>query len=1421
MRLAPRDQPLLDETMELPSLRVAPGPPHPRGGRGSFSSSYSSNFAGTDSLCSFNSSQIFEDSDDREVDVDDVDSNSSRGDYALLSMPVESVKRVVPTTGVVTRPRSTDTSLWHSHNSSYRRTTAIADALRELREGRTAVAVAADEEHEQQDDEEEHKKKVKPSVGLRQLVARLSTHRDLFVLSMGLLAATIHGALWALLGREVKNALSAFAPFDRRDVDFAALTLMLLSLALGVTAYAAHLCLSHTAERMLRALREQVLRHVLLGPHQPWFDVNASLASSLGGELTREAPTIRHGLGPELGAVCRFLTQFVGGFAVAFAMLWDLTLAVSCVAPVVVCVLVLLTDRASTETDNEADAVAAEALSNMQTVLALNAQRRVREKHALRVRIAERYRVVQHGKYAALQGTLTGTLWVMSAVGLWYGGKKVYDGQAEPAQVFETLLGVAIGSHALGHLLPSFAAVARAQTAASALFSLLETPSKSISQSQLGVENPLPRPASFSGAVMAVDLHFSYPTRPQRPALRGCNVSLLAGECVVIVGGSGSGKSTLMTLLTRLYEPAQGLILLDGREMNSLDPTWVRAQLGVVTQDVTLFRASIFDNIMMGLVALRELSGRSSGQMEERVVNAAQRADVHDFIRSLPDGYSTRVGENGAVKLTTQQRQRIALARALIREPKLLLLDELALSPQELLSRFGGAVGAGSTTMLLCTRQANAAAVEYADKIMVLEAGKIVEQGTHVELLHRGNSFYRRLRLTQPTFVREHERTLSAESTAAMRSQRRVTKATPTSPTKLTKRDITALARPERKFLAFGLVASVVVGLAAPMLGVLVSRMLADMTETYSSLLETENAANVVKTLRPLVMRHGFFLSAGAAVIVVFQSIQLFCLDAATERVASRLRDLHFNSLLAQPLPFFDAPQHTAEVLTKSLAEEASTASLVIGRAQGYKLQILCTLAASLIVAFWRGSWMLTLVLLAALPLLLIGEAICNPHTPKPTSSLGETESEDAVEVHVNEALRNRQAVVTLGLENSWCSSFEALLQRPLRHTRHHAQHEAVARGFSAVVMVAASALACWLSGVLVHYGDASFRELTRSFLVVLFSAHSLGLAVAWMNCISGAEQAGASIFALRDAAIVAGSANGLAPPLASPSSSDGEHSPLPQSPMLRGSVTLQDVKFAYPTRPSSLILNGLSLRIQAGETVALCGPRGAGISTVFALLEGFYDLSSASGNSGRVLLDGVDIRSLDVSWLRAQISFVGPEPTLFLGTIAENIAYGMAAPPTLDMIVAAAEVAHAHAFITRLPDGYATRVGGQLQLSPGQRQRIVLARAVLQDTRLLLLDEPTRSLGAESEKIAVQQALDTIVAQRVRRTTVIAAHPGDSATVRNADSIYVIDGGQVVDRGTHAELLRFRDGVYARLFRESAWSPTSSSSYTVGTSAT
>uniref|UniRef100_M4B7Q3 Uncharacterized protein n=1 Tax=Hyaloperonospora arabidopsidis (strain Emoy2) TaxID=559515 RepID=M4B7Q3_HYAAE len=1407
-----------ENLMDLSTWSIAPGPQFPhRHRRSSFSNSFNSEFTSTESVCSINSSQVYEPG--TEGDSGFEGNTVNPRDFGLRSTG----RRVhIPDNNNDVASPSVNWVRTSSRTSRFRQTTDIVEALRELREHRVA-------DHDELTSDSRFVTGIQQqptSMTLfQQLVTQLLTRRDLFMLTTGLVAAAIHGALWSCLTMQVRAAISAFGPFDRQDAASTALTLLLLSLALGSTACAAHLCLTHIAERVLTCSRQQILRHLLVYLPQSWFDMNQLTLSTLDCSiLTRDdAELIRHGFGPNLGALFQFFAQFITSFIVAFRTRRDLALAITCVAPVIVVVQsVLATSRGSKPTvETEADATVHEALTNLRTVFALNAQRRVREKHALCLRQTERERIAKHGMQAVLQSFVTGSFWLMSAIGLWYGGTKVYEVEAAPGEVFETLLGVVIGSHALGNLISSFRAVSRARNAASKLFLLLETFSSGIDRCRHDelVQTPLVRPASCSGALMAVDLHFAYPSRPQRLVLRGCNVSLLSGECVAVVGGSGSGKSTLVTLLMRLYEPSQGLILLDGCKAQTIDPMWMRAQLGVVPQQVTLFRASIFDNITMGYVVLRELHGASTGNMMERVVHAAKRADVHDFIMSLPKGYDTQLEENEALKLTILQRQRIALARALIRDPKVLILDEVAISPHELISRFGDTIRAGSTTMLLCTSQVNSAAVQYADELVVLEAGKIVEQGTHVELLQRRNSFYRQLHLSQFSTNRQQQRP-AGEPTPLQTFHQQVVKPTPASSTALTKRGIKALARPERNFLSYGLFTSVLLGLCGPLLGLVISELLADMTQQYEAFLESQDATTFGEVLQPQVTRCGIFLSAGTFVIMIVQSMQLFFLDAAAERLASHLRDLHFSSLLAQPLPFFDAPEHNPTLLTEELATQAPAASLVIGRAQGHKLQIECTFAATLVAAFYQGSWMLSLVLIAAAPLLLIGEAV--QHQRRLQTPLGDgSESEEAANVHVREALIHRRAIVMLGLGNSWCSSFDELLQRPLRHARHEARLEALIRSFSASVLVAVCAVACWLSSVLVRDGDATIRELIHSMVVILVAVQSSGLAAAWLNQLDGASEAGVSILALRDAAIALNVSDRPTSRSSSKFSDSEQQDPMPQSPLLRGGITLEDVHFAYPARPTVSILNGFTLHVEAGQTVALCGPRGAGMSTVFALLEKFYTLSPASGNSGRVMLDEVDIRSLDVAWLRAQIGFVSSEPTLFLGTVAENIAYGMAAPPTLEMIVAAAEVAHAHAFISYLPEAYATRVGGQVQLTPSQRQRIALARAVLQDARLLLLDEPTRGLGAESEKIAVQQALDTIVAQRVRRTTIIAAHPCESAMVRNADSIYVIQNGQVVDQGTHSELFQMRDGIYSRLLRESAWSVASSSSYTVNSNPT
>jgi len=243
----------------------------------------------------------------------------------------------------------------------------------------------------------------------------------------------------------------------------------------------------------------------------------------------------------------------------------------------------------------------------------------------------------------------------------------------------------------------------------------------------------------------------------------------------------------------------------------------------------------------------------------------------------------------------------------------------------------------------------------------------------------------------------------------------------------------------------------------------------------------------------------------------------------------------------------------------------------------------------------------------------------------------------------------------------------------------------------------------------------------------------------------------------------------------------------------VRGEVEVRDVAFAYPTAPDKLVCDGYSLRVDAGQTCALVGASGSGKSTIIALLERFYD-----PQRGAVLLDGADIRTLNVRWLRSQLGLVGQEPVLFVGSVAENIAYGKEGA-TREEVEEAARMANAHGFVTEsLPDGYDTQVGMRGgKLSGGQKQRIAIARALLRKPSVLLLDEATSALDNESEKL-VQVSLDEIMAKQ-KRTTIVIAHR--LSTIRDASKIAVVDKGAVVEEGTHDELLDLC-GAYASLVK-------------------
>uniref|UniRef100_H3GAG2 ABC transporter domain-containing protein n=1 Tax=Phytophthora ramorum TaxID=164328 RepID=H3GAG2_PHYRM len=293
--------------------------------------------------------------------------------------------------------------------------------------------------------------------------------------------------------------------------------------------------------------------------------------------------------------------------------------------------------------------------------------------------------------------------------------------------------------------------------------------------------------------------------------------------------------------------------------------------------------------------------------------------------------------------------------------------------------------------------------------------------------------------------------------------------------------------------------------------------------------------------------------------------------------------------------------------------------------------------------------------------------------------------------------------------------------------------------------------------------------------MAIMMSIQIVSSASTFLGDAPKAFKAGSTIFAIRDriAPIDSFSTDGL------------------RLAKIEGRLEFKDISFRYPTRPEMNVLKNYNLTVEAGQTVAFCGPSGGGKSTIISLIERFYDPVV-----GEVLLDGHNIKDLNLNWLRSQIGLVGQEPTLFIGTIADNISYGLAEQPSQQEIEEAAKMANAHDFITQFPDGYATQVGmkGE-QLSGGQKQRIAIARAILKNPNILLLDEATSALDSESEKV-VQEALDKVVALK-RRTTIVIAHR--LSTIRRADKICVVSGGKIAEQGTHQELIQL-NGIYAGL---------------------
>ncbi|KAK3234960.1 hypothetical protein CYMTET_54810 [Cymbomonas tetramitiformis] len=937
-----------------------------------------------------------------------------------------------------------------------------------------------------------------PALCTFQQLFQYATMLDYLLLFLGGVASVVVGFLQPVsivaFGDVMDTAGGASTGDMQDDFDRIALTFVGMGLVAFVSGWTYAACFKISGYRQAAMWRKHYFEGIVR-QDTGWFDIND--INELPSKISETTFIVEEGVSSKLGEGVRNLAQGAAGVVVSFWYMWDMALVMLVASPISIFGAWLLQNTLTTSAKQTeaaygaAGSVVSESLSNIRTIASLQAEPTVAARYDSLLGQAETAGVRKSYRVGFASGLMFASGNIMVSFGFLYGGfrlvQELDDTESETCDEHGTchksncasdsdgnscdlkgsdlliaMFAMQMGSQAIGLLEPFFSSLTKArQSARRILDTVNRAPPIDIRDLSL---KEIPK---VTGRVIFQDVEFAYPSRPDSMICNGFNLTIEPGESCALVGQSGCGKSTSIQLMERFYDPLRGRVLLDGADLREVKVTWLREKVGLVGQEPVLFSGSVQENIALG-----KLAGATLAEVQD----AAKMANAHDFITTFADGYDTDVGHKGS-HLSGGQKQRIAIARAIIKNPVILLLDEATSALDNTSERLVQAALESlmekqrRTTIIIAHRLTT---IRNSDKIVVVEKGRVVEEGTHTALMAIQQGEYRAL-------------VEAAGASEGSHSSQEVSDSKPEAPPKVEARKLGTQASkrfsffannqvaPEdeeekkkkaeeekakkkeeaerakqntarvwamqeardRPFMLVGTIGAVLSGGSNPAVGIIFVK---GINFFYSDSKSTIREDSIFWTTALILM---------SLATLAGETMRYWGFGVVGERLTRKLRKTTYEALLKQEVAWFDEPENAAGILAGNLSEDVATVQALSGESLGRNVLVVGTLLVGLGLTFVLGSPVLSAVALALIPVITIGMALevalmAGGGPGSESEGVGKTASG-----LIGEIVSSQRTVASFVLEGHFIAKFQTALDSHLAQAKTVAAFKGFFTGFS------------------------------------------------------------------------------------------------------------------------------------------------------------------------------------------------------------------------------------------------------------------------------------------------------------------------------------------------------------------------------------